>query len=195
MKLKNISIVIICLIVLFVGGIIIKTQFYDNARKNISSSESNYQENNLNIGQFSAKTLDGDTITNDFFSKEKLTLINVWATFCNPCKMEMPGLGKLDQEMDDVQIMGVVMDVLDQDGQINQSMVETASSLKKASNVKYPSAIINQNLVNLGLGSITSLPTTIFVDSKGNIIGDLVIGARDEIEWREIIKQRLEALK
>ena len=188
MKLKHIIVILLCVVLLTGCGA-------NNDSVVGDSSQGTTQEEQLNLGMFSANTLDGDTITHEFFAKEKLTLINVWATFCGPCKMEMPGLGQLDREMEDFQVMGVVMDVLDQDGNIVPEQVETAKQLKEATNVEYPSAIINQSLANIGLAAVTSYPTSIFVDSKGNIVGDLVVGARDEEGWKEIIQERLDMVK
>ena len=188
MKLKHIIVILLCVVLLTGCGA-------NNDPAVGDGSQGTTQEEQLNLGMFSAKTLDGDTITHEFFAKEKLTLINVWATFCGPCKMEMPDLGQLDREMEDFQVMGVVMDVLDQDGNIVPEQIETAKQLKEATNVEYPSAIINQSLANLGLAAVTSYPTSIFVDSKGNIVGDLVVGARDEEGWKEIIQERLDMVK
>ena len=199
MKIKKIIIILVCLMILFVAGNIIissKSQV-DMGESNIETEKEDETGENepLNIGQFAAETLEGDTITHDFFAKEKLTMINVWATFCGPCKIEMPGLGNLDREIEDFQVMGVVMDVLNQDGTINTEQIEAAKELQKLTNVHYPSAILNENLARLGFAQISSYPTTLFVDAEGNIVGDLVVGARDEDDWREIIEERKAAVK
>lgn len=199
MKIKKIIIILVCLMILFVAGNIIissKSQV-DMGESNIETEKEDETGENepLNLGQFAAETLEGDTITHDFFAKEKLTMINVWATFCGPCKIEMPGLGNLDREIEDFQVMGVVMDVLNQDGTINTEQIEAAKELQKLTNVHYPSAILNENLARLGFAQISSYPTTLFVDAEGNIVGDLVVGARDEDDWREIIEERKAAVK
>lgn len=185
MKIKHIrSIVIALLCVVLLTGC--------GAEKNNNAAS---QNENINFGKFAANTLEGDKITNEYFAKEKLTLINVWATFCGPCKMEIPVLGDLDRELEDFQVMGIVMDVLDQDGNLLPEQIETAKKLNEVSNADYPSAIINESLAQLGVAGLTSFPTSIFVDSEGNIVGDLVVGARDEAGWREIIEERMEAVK
>lgn len=164
MKLKHIIVVLLCVVLLTGCGANNDNPVGGNAGDGTSQSEQ------LNFGQFAANTLEGDKITHEYFAKEKLTLINVWATFCGPCKMEIPALGELDREIDDFQVVGVVMDVLDQDGNIVPEQVETAKKLKEVSNAQYQTAIINQSLARLGLASITSFPTSIFVDSEGNIV-------------------------
>ena len=65
------------------------------------------------IVTFDAPTLEGETITSDCFAASKLTMINVWATYCNPCLSEMPDLGKIAVSYDsaDFQMIGIVSDV------------------------------------------------------------------------------------
>ena len=49
-------------------------------------------ESPIPLGEFTAESLTGDTIDQTVFADHKLTVINVWATFCGPCKQEMPCL-------------------------------------------------------------------------------------------------------
>ena len=44
---------------------------------------------------FEGTDLEGNPVTQDIFSQSRLTMANVWATYCNPCLSEMPGLGEL----------------------------------------------------------------------------------------------------
>ena len=49
---------------------------------------------------FEAKDMEGNEVTSGVFAESKLTMINVWATYCNPCLNEMPDLGELSGEYD-----------------------------------------------------------------------------------------------
>ena len=61
---------------------------------------------------FSTVDLDGNEVTDDIFRNKKLTVINIWGTFCGPCVNELPELESWSEEMpDDVQIIGLVGDV------------------------------------------------------------------------------------
>ena len=62
---------------------------------------------------FEGMDLEGNTISEDVFLQSKLTMVNVWATYCGPCLNEMPGLGELAAEHDraEFQIIGIVSDV------------------------------------------------------------------------------------
>ena len=139
------------------------------------------------LGSFSAETLTGETVTEAFFSNADLTVINVWATYCGPCKVEMPILGQLDQELDNVQILGIVTDVIDQNAQPDAAQVELAQEIMEASSCTYPSLILNESLAYLGFAGLSAVPATLFVDSEGNLIGQGFYGALDEAGWRAII--------
>ena len=62
------------------------------------------------LGDFTATDLDGNHVDQSIFTGRKLTMINIWATFCGPCLGEMPTLGVLHQEYQDrgFQVVGIV---------------------------------------------------------------------------------------
>lgn len=115
--------------------------------------------------------MDGKIIKSEEFYKDKpITLVNIWGTFCGPCKEEMPDLAKLyEKYKDKVNFLGVVVDT-------NVSMdtnVEEAQKIIKDSGVNYtnimPNPTMEDNLVN-----ISAIPTTFFVNSEGKILGGFV---------------------
>ena len=56
--------------------------------------------------KFSAKDIDGKNVSEAVFADSKITMVNVWGTFCGPCIREMPDLGVLDKKYgDDFQIL------------------------------------------------------------------------------------------
>ena len=48
-----------------------------------------------NMNNFSTKTLDGDSYTQDNLSNYDITMVNIWTTWCGPCVEELPELQKL----------------------------------------------------------------------------------------------------
>ncbi len=150
------------------------------------------EEEAIPLGTFTAQTITGETLDDSFFANAELTVINVWATYCGPCKQEMPVLGALDRELESVQVLGIVTDVLDQQGETDPSQVELAQELQAAYGCDYPSLILNEDLAMLGFASLTAVPATLFVDKDGNLVGQGFYGALDETGWREVIGERLE---
>lgn len=144
------------------------------------------------LGSFAAQTLTGDTLTEAFFANADLTVINVWATFCGPCKEEMPVLAKLDQELEHVQLLGIVTDVVDQSGTPDPDQVALAQELADLADCQYPNLILNESLAMLGFAGLSAVPATLFVDSEGNLVGQGFYGALNEEGWRSTIAERLE---
>lgn len=169
----------------------------ENEKKEIpkeeSSQESGDNQKNENAGltSFEAESLDGEKQTQELFSKADLTMVNVWATFCGPCLREMPELGQLNEEYADqgVQIVGIVLDAVGSDGKINQEMVTKAQKVVEDTGANYVHLLPSEDLLRAGIGEIYSVPTTFFVDSKGNIVGESYVGARDKDGWKDIIEQ------
>ena len=146
------------------------------------------------FGSFTADALDGGAATDGIFSAADLTVVNLWATYCGPCKDEMPVLAKLDNEMENVQFLGIVLDCTDQNGEPDPQQVELALDLTEAAGVTYTNLILNMDLAKLGVASVEAVPATLFVDADGNLVGQGFYGAKDEAGWRQVIAERLEMI-
>ena len=94
------------------------------------------------LSSFSTADLDGNIVDQSVLADYDLTMVNVWATFCRPCINEMPDLGELAQEYADqnVQIVGLVSDVLNTDGTISEEQVQTARDIVAANRRKLPAS-------------------------------------------------------
>ena len=125
---------------------------------------------------FDTTTFDGTNVnTKDIFSGNKITLVNVWASWCGPCVMEIPELEKMSGQLreKDCGMVGLLIDGEDPNGLADAKDILSDASAQYT-NLVFPSAVSNE--LNL-----QSVPTTFFVDSKGNILGEPVIGARPQI--------------
>lgn len=136
---------------------------------------------------FEGTDLDGNTVSQDIFSQSKLTMVNVWATYCNPCLSEMPGLGELASEYDssEFQIIGIVSDV--REGE-DQTLVE---NLVQETGAAYPHLLANDSITQQILTSVSGVPTTFFFDGEGMYLGG-VVGSAEKPVWEEIIHELLE---
>ena len=125
------------------------------------------------VPDFKVKDLEGNEVTNDFFAKADLTVVNFWGTFCGPCIGEMPELEKWSEELpDNVQLLGVMMDVTSEE----DSTYQDAKKIVAATKVKYTN-IIGRIAFQEYLKHMVGVPTTIFVDKDGKLVGEPIIGA------------------
>ncbi|QYF80918.1 redoxin domain-containing protein [Brevibacterium sp. PAMC21349] len=116
---------------------------------------------------FSLKTLDGKQVELSDY-KGKKVMLNFWATWCPPCKKEMPDMEKYTQQAgDDVVVLAVNIDpendvqAFVEDNGITFTIPLDSQSAKNPVNERY---------------KILSIPTTYFIDKKG-IIRNKVISA------------------
>ena len=136
---------------------------------------------------FEGTDLDGNTVSQEIFTQAKLTMVNVWATYCNPCLSEMPGLGELAAEYDpaEFQLIGIVSDVMEGE---DQSLVE---SLVQETGADYLHLLANDSIGQAILSSVSGVPTTFFFDGEGAYLGG-VVGPAEKEKWEEIIHGLLE---
>ena len=100
------------------------------------------------------KTLDGAPLsTTDW--KGKVVVLNYWATWCVPCRSEIPEFNRIHDELGPkgVEVVGISMD---QDG------ADTVKSFLQKNPMKYT--------VGLGSGSMDQLPVTVILDRNGNTV-------------------------
>ncbi len=153
------------------------------------NTETQAQEEEPYIITFEANTIDGEAFASDIFSQSRLTMINVWATYCNPCLSEMPDLGEIVAEYDsaEFQMIGVISDVADG---ASEDDINNAKDLIEQTSANYPHLLLNESLYRNLVGGVSSVPTTFFVDQKGEMLG-YAIGAQSKDTWVSIIEDLL----
>lgn len=124
---------------------------------------------------FETVDLAGNTVTNEVFYGKDLTVVNIWGTFCNPCIDEMPELAEWSASMpENVQLIGLVSDLNSAD---DAETLELAQAICEATGADvYTSLVANEDFNEL-LAGVVGVPTTVFVDSTGAIVGDAIVGA------------------
>ena len=156
------------------------------------AADSGAQEAAGLLSSFSTTDLEGNAVDQSILEDYDLTMVNVWATYCTPCLQEMPDLGELASEYEDkgVQILGLVSDVLNSDGTISDSQVETAQEIVEETGASYQHLLPSADLLGL-LPQIYGVPTTFFVDSAGNQVGYAYVTAMEREQFVEIIDAAL----
>lgn len=149
------------------------------------------------LSDFNATDFDGNEISSEIFKGKKLTMVNIWATFCSPCIREMPELGELSHENSEkgVQIIGIPADITDSKGNVSEALFNTAKDIVKKTNADFTHIVPSPSLIKAKIGKVSSVPETIFVDENGKQIGKSYIGARSKSEWQKIIDNLLKEVE
>jgi thiol-disulfide isomerase/thioredoxin len=131
---------------------------------------------------FSLKSVpDGKTVTLSSL-RGKAVVVNFWATWCGPCKIEMPWLVDLQKKYGDqgLQIVGITKDDTNED---------TIAKFTKKMGVNYTVLVGNQQVVDL-YGGVGGLPTSFFVNRSGKVVHEIV-GLDSESKFEDAIKKAL----
>lgn len=126
------------------------------------------------LNEFQAAALDGSAFTQEDFAERDVTAINFWALSCGPCIAEMPDLAELEKALpDNVQLITVCLD-----GSGNEELVEYVLDKSGFEGITLLSG--DGDLLTLS-GELRYTPTTVFADSEGNMVGDVIIGGRENL--------------
>ncbi len=145
---------------------------------------------------FSTVDLDGQPVDQSIFGDAKLTMINIWATWCNPCRVEIPDIAKLAEnefaELN-IQVLGIVTDIeIDKDHEFEMSLAKQILADAGASylNVKFNAENMHDSLFKF----VQAFPTTVFMDGNGNVVGAEIVGARSKDAFLKEAETRLAML-
>lgn len=160
------------------------------ARQDTESVSEQEERDSSAVPDFEGNDMEGNAVTSEIFSGSRLTMVNVWATYCSPCLNEMPELGELAREYDkeDFQLIGIVSNVPEG---ADEEKLELVEVLIEQTEADYPHLLLNESLNDGLLSGVSAVPTTFFIGQDGKIL-DTVVGARDKAAWKEIIDGILE---
>lgn len=143
------------------------------------------------FSEFVTYDIDGNEVTESIFANKDLTVVNIWGTFCGPCINEMPELGAWEKELpDNVQIVGLIVDISSTD---DETQIAAAKQITEKADVGFVNLIGGNGDFDELISSIVGVPTTIFVDKSGNIVGEIIVGA-DVDRYKSFVNKYIEAL-
>lgn len=151
------------------------------ARKNAGNVPLSGELRGKMAPDFELQTLDGKNVKLSDF-RGKAVLLNFWATYCGPCKIEMPWFVELQQQYgpQGFQIVGVAMD---------DASSEDIAKFAKDLGVNYP-ILLGKEAVGESYGGINVLPTTYFIDRDGKFVAR-EFGLQSRSVFVDHIKQAL----
>ncbi len=133
------------------------------------------------LPDFSAKDFHGRKISSADL-RGKIVLIDFWATWCQPCKKEMPGYQKLADHYgaEGFAVIGLKLDIM--------ADTEEPRAFARRLGIRYPLAVATDEVKNK-FGGIEGLPTTLIYDRQG-ILRQKIIG----FEYTDVVEADLKAL-
>lgn len=130
---------------------------------------------------FTLATLDGSKVKLSDF-RGKAVLLNFWATWCSPCKVEMPWFEQLQKQYagDGLVVLGVAMD---------DSEPATIAKFASDLGVNYP-VLLGTDQVSDDYGDVQYLPTTFYIARDGTIV-DKMTGLLDRKDIENAVQKTL----
>lgn len=132
-------------------------------------------------------TQDGKDMTFSEMTKGKVVFVNFWATWCPPCRKEIPDIIKLNKDLKEkgsnVVFIGIGLDRGD-------DAIQKLESFINSGNFNYP--VVNEQTGKLAeaFGGASSIPTTYIISKKGEIV-DQIIGMRSYENFDNAIKMAM----
>lgn len=136
-----------------------------------------------------APSIDGVLMSGESWSLEqergRVVVLNVWASWCAPCRAEAPVLQSLWEEFEKSGVSFVGLNTRDSPA--------TAISFEKSYGITYPSVVDSDGRIQLqfsGIAPPQAIPTTLVIDRDGKVAGR-ILGRASESTLRGLIEPLL----
>jgi len=106
---------------------------------------------------FSLPQLHGETVSLSDF-RQQWVVLNYWATWCAPCRKEIPDLSSLHEDRDDIVVLGLAFEDTD---------METFDAFLEEYHPSYPILLVDVYAPPEPFGAPKALPTTIILGLEG----------------------------
>ncbi|MEH6403563.1 MAG: TlpA disulfide reductase family protein [Sneathiella sp.] len=184
MKTRKLALASLLIALTFTGlGAGTSTAFSQNAESLLKGEMQNFviSSEREALADFSFLGGDGKSRKLSDF-RGKVLLVNFWATWCAPCRKEMPGIDRLQAEMksDKFEVLAIGQDL---------KGIEKVKKFLKTLKIEHLDAFNDKTVKSGRSAGVFGLPATLLIDAKGQEIGRLVGPAEwDSVEAKELIR-------
>ncbi|MGI5065157.1 TlpA family protein disulfide reductase [Treponema putidum] len=162
------------------------------ASEEAAESESTILSGSQNRLTFSTKDIDGNTVTSEIFKKYDVTLVNIWGTFCGPCKMELPHLEAAYKAYSGkkVNVIAITADLPENDAET----LALAKEIWKDAGCSFKALVTVDSFLPM-YEKIAGFPTSFMVDKNGKLIpGTLHLGSLNKAGFEKLFDTALKAV-
>lgn len=135
-----------------------------------------------NAISFQTQDLDGNYVDDSILKQAKVIMVNFWEPWCGPCVSEMPDLEKIYETYKGrgLLLIGAFT---------TTDMTADAKEIIERSGITYPVIVAPESMYSL---MTEYVPTTVFMDSYGNIISkEPIIGSNSYENWAQVVESYL----
>ena len=177
-KYRNLIILAVLLVVVISGSVFAYNKLADKVENETSSPQT--QQAQSNTAQ-NFTVYDGDDNEIELSGNiGKPIVVNFWATWCPPCKQELPHFNTLYQEMGN-EVTFMMVDLTDG----NRETVDGVKDFVQENGYTFP-VYYDSDTSAAYAYNVSSIPMTLFIDENGYLV-DYHIGAMDEETLRDYI--------
>lgn len=172
------TLLIVGAVVTVVGALVMGGQWLSSAPQttmDINVRTAAQDEGYTEAPDFERASMDGSMLRLSSF-RGRVVVLNFWATWCTPCRVEIPEFIEMQQQMHGVQFVGVS---LDEEG------FDVVRPYAEEMGITYP-LVIGDDSLAADFGGVMGLPTTYVIDREGRI-RQRFVGMVNEATLRPIL--------
>jgi len=172
----NRNVLVFIVVAIVVTGMLVAGKYLAKPREGSSGALGAQDPKGVLAPDFQLASVDGKQVKLSEY-RGKAVLLNFWATWCPPCKIEIPWFVELQQQYapEGLQVIGVAMD----DGDSRDKVGKMVQELK----MNYPVLLGNDHVADL-YGGVEGLPLTFYIGRDGKIVKRVagLAGHREVVE-------------
>lgn len=160
----------------------------DTSSKSQEQSANKDGETTKKFPKFEATDINGKKIDQSEFSKNAVTVVNIWFTGCKACIQEMEDLEKLHTELKKLNsgVMSINTEIID------DKTKEEAKKVVDAKKMTFPVLSVKQSGdYDKFISNVTAFPTTYLVNRNGEIVGEPMEGSINDAKSMKKIHERI----